>query len=274
METNNPNAGLALYREAELLRLRGELDGAEEAYRAASQAGWDPQPGLAQLRLAQGRVGAAVATIRRAAAESSDPLSRAALLPAQIEIMLVAGETDEARAACGELETVAGRYSSAMLDAIVAYERGAVELAAGEARHALEHLRRALAAWRALEAPYEVARTRVLIGEACRALDDTDACTLELEAALEDFIRLGAAPDAARVERLLGRASDASGHGLSARELEVLRLVAAGKTNREIAAELVISEHTAARHVQNIFTKLRLSTRAAATAFAFEHELV
>jgi ATP/maltotriose-dependent transcriptional regulator MalT len=186
--------------------------------------------------------------------------------------MLAAGETDEARTACDELETVAGRYSSAMLDAIAAYERGAVALAGGDARRALESLRGALDAWRTLEAPYEVARTRVLIGEACRLLDDTDACTLELEAALADFVRLGALPDAARVEQLLGRGRD-PGHGLSPRELEVLRLVASGKSNREIAAALVISEHTAARHVQNIFAKLRVSSRAAATAFAFEHGL-
>jgi DNA-binding CsgD family transcriptional regulator len=274
VETNNPRAGLALYREAELLRLQGDLDGAEEAYRAASRAGWEPQPGLAQLRLAQGRTDAAAAGIRRAAAESADLLRRAGLLPAYVEIMLETGEIDDARVACDELQTVAERYSSAMLDAIAAYERGAVELAGGDASRALEFLRRALEAWRTLEVPYEVARTRVLIGEACRALADTEACTLELEAALAEFVRLGARPDAARVEQLLGRTPGRAEHGLSPRELEVIRLVAAGKTNREIAAALVISEHTAARHVQNIFAKLRVSSRAAATAFAFEHGLV
>jgi ATP/maltotriose-dependent transcriptional regulator MalT len=273
VETNNRTAGLALYREAELLRLQGDLDGAEEAYRAASRAGWEPQPGLAQLRLAQGRGDAAEAAIRRATAETADPLRRAGLLPAYIEIMLAAGETEEARTACDELEAVARRYSSAMLDAIAAYERGAVELAGGDARKALELLRPALESWRALEAPYEVARTRVLIGEACRMLEDTDACALELEAALADFVQLGALPDASRVEGLLGRGRDDAGHGLSAREREVLRLVAAGKSNREIAAELVISEHTVARHVQNILAKLRVSSRTAATAFAFEHDL-
>jgi ATP/maltotriose-dependent transcriptional regulator MalT len=273
-EANNPTAGLALYREAELLRLQGDLDSAEKAYRAASRAGWEPQPGLAQLRLAQGKADVAEAAIRRAVAESSDPLRRAVLLPAYVEIMLAAGELDEARAASDELETVAARYSSALLEAIGAYERGAVELAAGDAPRALELLRRALHAWRTLEAPYEVARTRLLIGEACRALDDTDACELELEAALADFVRLGARPDAARVERLLGRTPDREAHGLSPRELEVLRLLAAGMSNRQVAATLVISEHTAARHVQNIFSKLRVSSRAAATAFAFEHGLV
>jgi ATP/maltotriose-dependent transcriptional regulator MalT len=273
-EANNPTEGLALYREAELLRLQGDLDGAERAYRAASRAGWEPQPGLAQLRHAQGRADAAEAAIRRAVAESVDPLRRAVLLPAYVEIILAAGKLDEARAACDELETVSARYSSALLGAIAAYERGAVELASGDARRALELLRRALDAWRTLEAPYEVARTRLLIGEACRALDDTDACELELEAALAEFVKLGALPDAVRVERLLGRAPDDDAHGLSPRELEVLRLLAAGKSNRQIAATLVISEHTVARHVQNIFGKLRVSSRAAATAFAFEHGLV
>jgi ATP/maltotriose-dependent transcriptional regulator MalT len=275
VETGNPTTGLALYREAELLRLRGDLEGAESAYRAASRAGWEPQPGLAQLRLAQGRIDAAVAAVRRATAESAEPLRRAVLLPAYVEIMLAAGEADAARTACEELETVARRYSSAMLSAIAAYERGAVELAGGNAAGALEFLRRALDAWRTLEAPYEAARTRVLIAEACRALDDSEACALELEAALADFVRLGARPDAARVERLLGGAAGHdAGHGLSPRELEVLRLLAAGKSNREIAGALVISEHTVARHVQNIFGKLRVSSRAAATAFAFEHDLV
>jgi ATP/maltotriose-dependent transcriptional regulator MalT len=273
-ETNNPTAGLALYREAELLRLQGDLEGAERAYRAASRAGWEPQPGLAQLRLAQGQADAAEAAVRRAVAESADPLRRAVLLPAYVEIMLAAGELDEARAACDELETVAQRYSSGLLDAIAAYERGAVELAAGDVPRALELLRRALDSWRTLEVPYEVGRTRLLIGEACRILDDTDACELELEAALADFVRLGAVPDAARVERLLGRTPEREAHGLSRRELEVLRLLAAGKSNRQIAATLVISEHTVARHVQNIFGKLRVSSRAAATAFAFEHGLV
>ncbi|MFL5915074.1 MAG: LuxR C-terminal-related transcriptional regulator [Gaiellaceae bacterium] len=273
-ETNNPTTGLALYREAELLRLQGDLHDAERAYRAASGAGWEPQPGLSQLRLAQGRADAAETAIRRAVAETADPLRRAVLLPAYVEIMLAAGEVDEARAACDELETVAQRYSSALLDAITAYERGAVELAAGEAPGALELLRGALDAWRILEAPYEVARTRLLIGEACRVLGDTDACELELEAALAEFVRLGALPDAVHVERLLGHAPDDNAHALSPRELEVLRLLAAGKSNRQIAAMLVISEHTAARHVQNIFGKLRVSSRAAATAFAFEHGLV
>ena len=272
-ETSNPAAGLAHYRRAELLRLRGELDAAEDAYRTASRFGWEPQPGLAQLRLAQGRVDAAVGAVRRAKAEISEPLKRAALLPASVEIMLAAGDAEEAREACRELESIAERYESAMLRALVAHAQGAVSLAEGDPRSALVLLREAAETWQALEAPYEVARTRVLVGEACRALGDEDSATLELEAARDVFAGLDAAPDLARVEALLRRAP-AERHGLSDRELEVLRLVAAGKSNREIASELVISEHTVARHLQNIFAKLGISSRTAATAFAFEHELV
>ncbi len=269
VETSNPAAGVALYRQAELLRLRGEFDAAEEAYRNASRYGWEPQPGLAQLRLAQGKRDAALAAIRRAYAEVSEPLKRAALLPAQVEIALAAGEVGEARTACLELRELAKQYESAMLDAIVAHVQGAVTLAEGDASAALASLRRAQQIWLELDAPYEVARARELIARACSALGDGEAGLLELEAARELFERLGAAPDAARVS-----VRAVPEHGLSERELEVLRLVASGKSNREIASILVISEHTVARHMQNIYAKLGLSSRAAATAFAFEHELV
>jgi ATP/maltotriose-dependent transcriptional regulator MalT len=270
IETQNAAAGIAYYRRAELLRLRGEFAAAEEAYREASSFGWEPQPGLAQLRSAQGNRDVALAAIRRATAEITEPLKRAALLPAYVEIALDAGEIEEAHAACGELEELAGSYESAMLAAMVAYSRGAVALAAGNAHAALVALREAHQTWLELDAPYEVARTRALLARACSELGDAEAARLELEAACAIFRKLGAAPDLARVEP----PADGDSHGLSVRELEVLRLVAAGKSNREIAGELVISEHTVARHVQNIYRKLRLSSRAAATAFAFEHDLV
>jgi DNA-binding NarL/FixJ family response regulator len=268
VETRNPAAGVAYYRQAELLRLQGEFAAAEEAYREASRFGWEPQPGLAQLRLAQGRSGAALTAIRRASAEVTEPLKRAALLPAQVEIALAAGEAQEARAACLELRELAELYESAMLDAIVAYAQGAVALAEGDASGALARLRHAQRIWLELDAPYEVARTRELIAHGCSALGDDEAGTLELAAARELFERLGAQPDLARVSMQGG-----SRYGLSERELEVLRLVASGKSNREVASTLVISEHTVARHLQNIYAKLGLSSRAAATAFAFEHEL-
>jgi DNA-binding CsgD family transcriptional regulator len=269
VETKNPAVGVAHYREAELLRLRGEFAAAEKAYREASRFGWEPQPGLAQLRLAQGKIEPALAAIRRASAEVMEPLKRAALLPAQVEIALAAGEVGEARRACLELHDVAKRYESAMLEAIVAYAEGAVALAEGDAPAALLSLRHAQRIWLELDAPYEVARTRELIGTACAALGDDEAGTLELEVARELFERLGAAPDLARLST-----SSRSRYGLSERELEVLRLVALGKSNRDVASTLVISEHTVARHLQNIYAKLRVSSRGAAAAFAFEHELV
>jgi DNA-binding CsgD family transcriptional regulator len=271
-ETRNQAAGLAHYRRGELLRLQGEFAAAEEAYRDASRFGWEPQPGLAQLRLAQGRSDAAAASIRRAKAEITEPLKRAGLLPAYVEIMLAVGETEEARCACLELQEIGRRYESAMLGGMVAHARGAVELANNDAPAALVALREALQVWQALEAPYEIARSRVLVSRACRALGDEDAAALELEAARSIFEHLGAAPDVARTDALTRGAGNA--HGLSGRELEVLRLVATGKSNREIASALVISEHTVARHLQNIFAKLGLSSRTAATAYAFEHNLV
>jgi ATP/maltotriose-dependent transcriptional regulator MalT len=262
-------AGQAVYQEGELLRLGGAYDAAEQAYREAGRYGREPQPGLALLRLAQGDADAGGAGIRRALAETKEPLQRAVLLPARAEIALVLGDVDDAREAASELEATAATSGSAMLAAAAAQARGAVELAEGDAESALPLLRRAWQLWEELGAPYQSARTRVLIGEACDALGDRDAAAVELEAARAGFEQLGAEPDLARVAGV-----PAETHGLSARELEVLRLVAAGRTNREIAVELVVSEHTVARHLQNIFGKLGVSTRTAATAFAFERHLV
>jgi DNA-binding NarL/FixJ family response regulator len=224
------------------------------------------------VRLAQGNSAAAAAAIRRALGETSDRLGRAALLPAAVEIMLATGDVDEARSACLELEAIASDYASEMLRALHAQARGAVALAAGDAAGALVSLRQASQAWRELEAPYEAARARVLVGQACRMLGDEDAFALELDSARSAFQELGAAPDVASVDALAGLVGDK--HGLTARELEVLRLVASGRSNKEIAAALVISEHTVARHVQNIFTKLGVPSRTAAGAYAFEHDLV
>jgi DNA-binding CsgD family transcriptional regulator len=273
-DTMNPAAGLALYRQGELLRLQGEFEAAEEAYREASRYGWEPQPGLAQLRLAQGRADVAAAAISRAAGEVSEPLKRAGLLAAYVEIMLAVGELEKSRAACHELGEIAERYDSGMLAAMVEQARGAVDLAEGDAQSALISLRQAWQQWHDLEAPYEAARVRVLVGLACRALGDDDTAAMELEAARSVFAQLGATPDIARVGKLGLTSESGNAHGLTPRELQVLRLVAAGATNKAIAAELVLSERTVDRHVSNIFTKLRVSSRAAATAFAYEHKLV
>ena len=230
--------------------------------------GLEPQPGLALLRLAQGRGDAAAAAIGRVVGETNDPLTRARLLPAQVQIALAIGDAAAARAACDELEQLAAGRRSALLAAIVAHARGAVALDRGDARAALAALREAEAAWQELDAPYETARVRVLVARACAALGDDDSAALELDAARAVFARLGAAPDLAAL------AAREDAHGLSPRELQVLRLVAAGETNKAIAAELVLSERTVERHVSNIFAKLAVSTRAAATAFAYEHRLV
>jgi DNA-binding CsgD family transcriptional regulator len=274
LETENlGSVGLAYYREAELRRLLGEFEAAEESYRQASKHGWDPQPGLAQLRLAQGRIDAARASIERSLDEPGEPLRRVALLPAHVEIALAAGDAQGAERACSELDALVERFESAMVAAMAGYARGAVEIARGEYATALATLRRAGEAWQLLDAPYEVARTRELVGMACRALSDDDSAALELEAARDVYATLGAAPDARRLRSLLG-ASEQPTHGLTPRELEVLRLVAAGMSNREIARELVISEHTVARHLQNIFARLGVSSRTAAASYAFAHALV
>jgi ATP/maltotriose-dependent transcriptional regulator MalT len=270
---NRAATGQALYQQGEVLRLQGEFDAAEAAYREASAYGREPQPGLALLRLAQGALAAAAAGIRRVLAETREPLPRAGLLPAHAEIALALGEVGEARQAATELVEIAAGGPSAILDAMAAQVRGSVELAEGDAQAALVSLRRALRIWEEVEAPYQSARTRLLVGRACEALGDRDAATLELEAARTGFERLGAKPDVVRLASITETAS-AETYGLSPRELEVLRLVAAGRTNRQVASALVVSEHTVARHVQNIFAKLGVSSRTAATAFAFERHLV
>ena len=274
VETRNSAAGLAHYRQGEVLRLQGEFDAAEEAYREASRSGWEPQPGLAQLRLAQGRADVAAAAILRATGEVSERLKRAGLLAACVEIMLAVGDGEKARGACGELAEIAEGYESVMLVAMVEQARGAVDLAEGDARSALVSLRGALRRWQGLDAPYEAARVRVLVGLACRALGDDDTAAMELEAARAVFAELGAVPDLARLDSLAPTPAAPDTHGLTPRELEVVRLVAAGGTNKAIAAELVLSERTVDRHVSNIFAKLGVSSRAAATAYAYEHKLV
>jgi ATP/maltotriose-dependent transcriptional regulator MalT len=199
---------------------------------------------------------------------------RSRLLPAAAEIMLATGDTGAARSAADELAEVAARYDGTMLRPIVEQVRGAVELAEGDPATALVSVRHAWRVWQELDAPYHSARARVLVAEACRALGDEETAALELEAAGAVFAQLGATPDTELVSSLSRRDGTRDAYGLTGRELEVLRLVAAGKSNREIATALVVSEHTVARHVQNIFAKLRVSSRVAATAFAFEHALV
>ena len=271
---NRRALGHAAYQRGEVHRLRGEWEEALAAYREASLLGREPQPGLALLRLAQGDADSASAAIRRAVSETVQPLQRAALLPAYVEIQLAAGDTEAARAACRELDAIAERQGSEMLDAMAAMARGELALQDGDAQAALIALRAACRAWQELGAPHECARARALLAQACRALGDEDTAALDSDAARHVFTELGARPALAWADGVAAVASPAGEHGLTARELEVLRLVAAGKSNREIASALVISERTVARHLQNIFAKLRISSRTAASAFAFEHHLV
>ena len=267
-------AAAALYQEAEVHRLRGEFAAAEEAYRGASRLGLEPQPGLALLRLVQGRSDAAATAIRRIANTTVDPLKRMSLLPAYVEIMLAVGEVADARKACRELEEVARSFDTGVPRAIAAYACGAVALAEGDAQAALESLRRAFEAWQRIEAPYAAARVRVLIGLACRTIGDEDSAGLEIDAARSVFERLGAMPDLARIDSVMKPSYPSRAHGLTPRELQVLRLVSAGKTNKAVASELSLSEKTIDRHVSSIFSKLDVSTRSAATAFAYEHKLI
>jgi DNA-binding CsgD family transcriptional regulator len=266
--------GRAFYCQAELHRLRGELARAEEAFREASRWGHLPEPGLALMRLAQGRQDAAAANIRRALEEAMQPSQRATLLPACVEIMLASGEVGAAQSAANELSALAEQVAVPYLRARATYASGSVRLAEGDDRGALTDLRAACTEWQQLNAPYELARTRELIGLASAAMGDQDHARLELDAAVWTLRQLGAAPDATRVEARLRPVASPANDGLTQREVQVLRLVAAGRSNRAIASELVLSEKTVARHVSNIFTKLGISSRAAATAYAYEHALV
>jgi DNA-binding CsgD family transcriptional regulator len=266
--------GNACYRLGELHRLRGDYADAEAAYKQASRHGQETQPGLGLLRLAQGHVDSATVAIRRALDETADVIVRARLLGPQVEVALAADKVPTARAAADELAAIAAQMDVPLLRAMAMCADGAVTLAEGDARGALGCLRSAWTGWQELDAPYHGARVRVLIGEACRALGDEDTAEMELDAARWVFQELGAAPDLARVLKLSMRLAATTPGGLSLRERQVLRLIAAGKTNRAIADELFLSEKTVHRHVSHIFTKLDVGSRSAATAYAFQHDLV
>lgn len=231
-------------------------------------------PTQQDLKLAQGRLDDAAAAIHRTAAETEGAVERSRVLAAYVEIKLAAGDIDAARTAVDELEKIAADFDSPHLRAVVEYARGSVLLAEGDAAAACPALRRAWVAWHELEAAYGAARVRLQMARACSQLSDHDTAQRELDAARRVFEQLGTVPALAQVRELLGRATYPSTGGLTPREVEVLRLVATGATNREIADSLVISDKTVARHVSNMFTKLGLSSRAAATAYAYEHELV
>jgi DNA-binding NarL/FixJ family response regulator len=265
-------AAEGFYEVGEVRRRLGDLAQAEVAFRRASELGREPQPGLALVRLAQGRPDVADAALRGVLAEEPNRLARAQLLPAQVVIAIADGDLETARVAADELDGTAADYASPALEAAAASARGGLELAAGDATAALRTLRRAWQLWQALDCPYEAAEARRLLGMACRNAGDEDGAELAISAARATFERLGATLEASRTAELLGASTLPA--GLTAREAEVLRLVATGKTNREIADELCLSVKTVARHLSNIFGKLGVSSRTAATAFAYEHGLV
>jgi DNA-binding NarL/FixJ family response regulator len=258
----------AHYQIGEIRRLRGDLDGAEDAYRQGHELGRDPQPGLALLRLAQGRSSSAAASIRAALAGVADRLARARLLAAQIEIAIAADDTATAATAADELDAIADAYRSSGLQAAAKRSRGAVLLATGRTEEALSTLREACSGWAELEAPYDCAKVRVLLARAYRRLGDIESSERELDAARSVFVELGAELDARHAD---SERRGTSPSGLTEREVAVLALVAGGSTNRQIADALVLSQKTVERHLSNIFTKLDVTTRTAAARFAFEH---
>src|SRR6266480_3054983 len=273
-DVNVGNAARALYEIGEIRRRLGDFDVAEGAFQRAAELGMHPQPGLSLLRLSQGRQDAAAAGIAQALSEESwNRLARAKLLGPQVQIALAAGALEVARAASDELEEIAHEYSGAVLRASSDTARGRLHLADGDVGGACRTLRGALALWQELDVPYEVATTQVLLGAASREAGDEDSAIACFRAAAGCFDRLGAAVDARELE-LRRRGIAVLPGGLTGRECEVLRLVASGATNKEIAAELVLSGKTVARHLSNIFTKIGVSSRAGATAYAFENGIV
>ncbi len=274
----HPALGLACYQQAELCRLRGDLGGAAEAYRDASRSGYAPMPGLARLALARGDLDGATSSIRRALVEAGQPFQRPGLLDAAVDILLAAADVDGARAAANELRALATAAHSQVLGAMSDHAEASTLLAEGDAASALARARRASATWQRLRMPYPAARAAELIGRGCLALGDRATAALELDNAREAFASLGASLDAERLAGLLAahrRGGRRTGEGiLSDREVEVLAEVAAGKTNREVAESLMISQHTVGRHLENVFAKLGVGTRAAAIAHAYEHDLL
>jgi len=265
-------ASHAFYQLGEIHRLLGNPE-AEASYRRAGELGGPTQPGLSLLRLAQGEADKAVLGIRRAFAETEGQLERLDLLSTGVTVMLVAGDINAAREAVAELAGIAAVYRAPGVQAELAAARGAVALSEDDPARALPLLRSAARTWREIDAPHAVATVSVLIGLACRAIGDDDGAQVEFESAKSTFARLGARPDLRRVEELL-RPAAAGPRGLSARELEVLRLVAAGRTNHAIAIELFVSERTVHRHLSNIFDKLGVHSRTAAASYAIQHRIV
>ena len=268
------HAGPAYYQEGEVLRLSGRYEEADESYRLASRLGFDPQPGLALMRLRQGKSQAALSSIKRTLAAVGDAIGRMRLLPAAVEIMLAAGDIEMARKLCEELSGLAARRNSDVVEAASAEATGDLSLAEGNLEGALPNYGRAAELWRDLHAPYRLSRLRLKIGQTCAALGDSEGAGREIEAARDEFGKLGAEPDRKAAEALLRGLRRGVEGLLTPRQTEILQCVAEGLTNREIAQRLGLSERTVDRHVSDTLTRIDVPTRAAATAFAISHGLI
>lgn len=271
LEGSTAPAALALTEQGDVLRIRGKLDEAEASYRQAAELGHEPQPGLALSWLARGRTAAAVSATRRLLAEAHGPVRRSWILPAGVQIMLAAGLLEDASRYADELSEVAAAFGNPTVRAMAAYAAANVSLAAGNVEDALGRARESSRLWSEIGSPYEAARARVLVARALRELGDHDSAAAELAVARRVFVEVAAAPAADDVDRLLGRPRPG---GLTKREVEVLRLVAEGRSNHDIANALVLSPKTVERHLSNIFTKLDVPSRTAAAAYAHEHGLM
>lgn len=279
-EKSGAVVGRACYQQGELHRLRGEFAQAGEMFREASRIGFEPQPGVSLLLLAEGKLDAAAAAIR-GVVDSAGALegpgagpSRPKLLGPYVEILIAVGNLEAARAAADELMQIARVMNAPFLLATATQATGSVRFAEGEFQSALAHLREAWAIWQQLEAPYEGTCARVLIGRVCEQLGDDETARMHFDAARSVLAQLGAKPELVQLERLMAPRAAGSFGALTDREREVLSLVAAGKTNQKIAVALGISKHTVARHMSNIFDKLGVTSRTAASAFAHKHNLV
>jgi DNA-binding CsgD family transcriptional regulator len=272
--TQHPMAGTAFYRLGELHRLRGEFTNAETVYARANEHGRNPQPGLSLLRHAQGRIDDAASSIRALLVDTRARTRRVHALIAAVDILLAAGDREHARSAASELSEIARAIDAPLLCAASAHAEGAVLLAHDDLAGASAALRHAHETWRELGMGYEEAHSRLLMADICTRNSDPDGCRLHLDAARQLFKQLNAASCLARLADQTAPTARRQIGALSKREVEVLRLLAAGKTNRQTAEALFISERTVARHVSNIFDKLGVSTRAGATAWAYQRNLI
>ncbi len=272
--TAEPAVGAAFYQLGELYRLQGDFKKAEQAYSEGNKYGKNPQPGLALLRLAQGQVERAKSSINNTFASAKKIKNKSDMLFAFIEIMLAAEDVGTARSSLNELKKIVKDHEAPLLNAVALQAEGAILLAEEDPKSALEKLRNARKTWDELKAPYEAAKTRELIAKASHAMGDKDTAELEYEAAKWTFQQLKATPDLTRIDKYFNLKTSPTTGGLTDREKQVIQLIADGKSNKTIAEELFISERTVERHVSNIFGKLDVSSRSAATAYAYKNQLL